>query len=182
MQSLVRRVDLAQEVAQHFAGPTSINSSTPAPTSACTQSTHRTAPVTWRTRVSRHRGGGGHQLAGDVGGTGIRGSDNWIAARMRATLLSRLHQGAVERRADGSITARRAPLALASAEAFSTAASAPEMTVWPGEFRLAAATVKPVSWAASRQASATAPGPATGWRPFRPGRQEPPAAWPGREP
>jgi hypothetical protein len=33
---------------------------------------------------------------------------------------------------------------LASAEAFSTAASAPEMTVWPGELRLAAETARPV--------------------------------------
>jgi hypothetical protein len=56
------------------------------------------------------------------------------------------------------MTARRAPLSLARADAFSTAASAPEMTVWPGELRFAAATVSPVSASASLQASATSAG------------------------
>ncbi len=55
----------------------------------------------------------------------------------------------------GSMTVRRAPLALQSAAAFSTAAVAPEMTVWLGELRFAAWTARPVSLAASAQASDT---------------------------
>jgi len=71
----------------------------------------------------------------------------------------------------GSITARRAPFAFARADAFSTAASAPEITVWLGELKLAAATVRPVSASASRHASATRAGSKRGWRPWRPARR-----------
>ena len=97
-----------------------------------------------------------HQPSGHVGGDGNLGIGKRQACEHSLHfLLRRLHQGQRNGALTGSMTARRAPFALARAQALSTAAKAPEMTVWLGEFKFAAATTRPVSAAASRHASAT---------------------------
>ena len=110
------------------------------------QSTQRTAPVTCSISASRAPSAVVTIVPLTFAATGNRGSASCSPASTRATsscagCISAQWKGALT----GSITVRRAPLALQRAAAFSTAAVAPEITVCPGEFRFAAATVSPVS-------------------------------------
>ena len=114
------------------------------------QSTQRTAPVTWRISAFCASAAVVTSPPVTLAATGMRGSAS-VKRRAHAPLLPARAASGRNGRARSREASRRAarPWLWPARQAFSTAASAPEITVWPGEFRLAAATVRPVSAAAS---------------------------------
>ena len=156
VQRLLRRVDLPHQSGEHLARPTSTKTFVPAPpatarnppSAPCPSPAGSARPARLRplSPIPRHI----------CGNRNSRRQRSVSPASTRATsscagCISAQWKGALT----GSITARRAPFALTIADCAFHRRHAPEITVWPGEFRFAAATVSPVSVAASAQASAT---------------------------
>src|SRR5690606_3288860 len=95
-------------------------------------STQRTLPVTWAVRSSAAAAGAAMGVAVTLLTTGNLGSSKRTAARSTA---SRSAAGCMRLQWNGAETLRgiaRAPLSFRRADAASTAAAAPEITVWPG--------------------------------------------------
>src|SRR5690606_4564786 len=114
--------------------PNSRNAASP-PAAACSQltvSTQRTLPVTCAVSSSGAVSGEGNGRAVTLFTTGNRGGAKRTSARSAA---SRLAAGAIRLQWNGAETLSgmaRAPASFSAAEAASTAAASPEITVWPG--------------------------------------------------
>ncbi|MDT4844748.1 hypothetical protein FQZ97_787170 [compost metagenome] len=122
-------------------GPHSTSVVMPRSRMALTHSTQRTGPKAWRYSASRMRSASVSTATSMLLTKGIRGAAKAVAASCSFSLSAagfmRLEWNGAE---TGSDSARLAPCALRTSQAFSTAALLPAITVWAGSLKFTAST------------------------------------------